>query len=213
MGTCHTADLTITITPREMRVLIDAGHGIDTPGKRSPDGVFREYLWNRQVADLVLARLRNSAIDAELVVTETNDITLRTRAMRVNKVCDRMGASNVILLSIHANAAGDGKRWNTATGWECFTSPGNTKADRIAECMYEAFSHAFPYKRMRKDLTDGDSDKESNFYILTKTRCPAVILENFFYTNIDECPWLLLNETKEKIADAIVAGVEKYLGK
>ena len=196
-----------------MRVLIDAGHGIDTPGKRSPDGVFREYLWNRQVADLVLARMGDSAIDADLVVTETNDIPLRTRAMRVNRVCDRLGASNVLLLSIHSNAAGDGKRWMTASGWECHTTPGNTRADRLAECMYDAFSHAFPYKRMRRDLTDGDSDKESNFYILAKTRCPAVLLENFFYDNIDECPWLLLDTTKAKIADAIVDGVRRFLGR
>jgi N-acetylmuramoyl-L-alanine amidase len=68
---------------QEMKVLIDAGHGIDTPGKRSPDGSFLEYLWNRQVADLVLTMLRASGMDADLVVTETNDITLRTRAMRV----------------------------------------------------------------------------------------------------------------------------------
>ena len=194
-----------------MKVLIDAGHGIDTPGKRSPDGVFREYLWNRQVADMVVSRLRDSGMDADLVVTETNDIPLRTRAMRVNRVCDCLGASNVLLLSVHANAAGDGKRWMTATGWECHTTPGNTKADRLAECMYDAFSHAFPYKRMRRDLSDGDSDKESNFYILAKTRCPAVLLENFFYDNIDECPWLLLDTTKAKIADAIVDGVERYL--
>lgn len=194
-----------------MKVLIDAGHGIDTPGKRSPDGVFREYLWNRQVADLVVSRLRDSGMDADLVVTETNDIPLRTRAMRVNRVCDRLGAANVLLLSVHANASGDGKRWMTATGWECYTTPGNTKADRLAECMYDAFSHAFPYKRMRRDLSDGDSDKESNFYILAKTKCPAVLLENFFYDNMDECPWLLLDTTKAKVADAIVDGVERYL--
>ena len=38
-----------------MKILIDAGHGIDTPGKRSPDGSFREYLWNREIADLLIA--------------------------------------------------------------------------------------------------------------------------------------------------------------
>ena len=65
-------------TQREMRVLIDCGHGIDTPGKRSPDGSFLEYLWNRQVGDLVVTRLRARGFAADLVVTETNDITLRT---------------------------------------------------------------------------------------------------------------------------------------
>ena len=196
-----------------MKILIDAGHGIDTPGKRSPDGSFLEYLWNRQVADLVLTRLRASGMDADLVVTETNDIALRTRAMRVNRVCDRLGASIVILVSIHANAAGNGKSWMNATGWECYTSPGKTRSDDLAEAFYYSFSRAFPEKRMRRDLSDGDSDKESNFYILTKTRCPAVLLENFFYDNRSECAWLLLEGTKVRIADAIVAGLKKFLKK
>ena len=194
-----------------MKILIDAGHGIDTPGKRSPDGAFLEYLWNRQVADLVLARLRAGGYDADLVVTETNDVTLRTRAMRVNRVCDRMGASNVLLVSIHANAAGNGKSWMNATGWECHTSPGKTGSDDLAECFYKSFAAAFPEKRMRRDLSDGDSDKESNFYILTKTRCPAVLLENFFYDNREECAWLLRDQTKMKVASAIVVGIEEYL--
>lgn len=196
-----------------MKVLIDAGHGIDTPGKRSPDGSFLEYLWNRQIADLVLTGLRTSGIDADLVVTETNDITLRTRAMRVNKVCSILGADNVLLISIHANAAGNGMFWSSATGWECHTSPGKTKSDPLAEAFYYSFSRAFPDKRMRRDLSDGDSDKESSFYILTKTRCPAVLLENFFYDNRTECRWLLQEETKVRIADAIVAGLKKYLAR
>lgn len=196
-----------------MMVLIDAGHGIDTPGKRSPDGSFLEYLWNRQIADLVIARLRSSGIDADLVVTETNDISLRTRAMRVNKICSEMGAANVILVSIHANAAGNGMFWTTASGWECHTSPGKTKSDGLAECFYGSFSRAFPDKRMRMDLSDGDSDKESKFYILTKTKCPAVLLENFFYDNRMECKWLLKEETKERIADAIVDGLKRYLNR
>lgn len=194
-----------------MKVLIDCGHGIDTPGKRSPDGSFREYLWNRQVGDLALARMRADGYDADMVVTETNDISLRTRAMRVNRVCDRLGASNVILVSIHANAAGSGKTWMNATGWECHTSPGKTRSDALAECMYASFAAAFPDKRMRKDLSDGDSDKESMFYILTKTKCPAVLLENFFYDNREECAWLLREDTKARIADAIVAGLKAYM--
>lgn len=194
-----------------MRVLIDAGHGIDTPGKRSPDGSFREYLWNRQVADLVLARLRATGMSADLVVTETNDISLRTRAMRVNKVCDREGASNVILISIHANAAGNGKSWMSATGWCCYTSRGKTGSDALAECFYKSFAKAFPEKRMRRDLSDGDSDQEADFYILAKTRCKAVLLENFFFDNKEECVWLLREDTKERIADAVVTGLKDYL--
>ena len=194
-----------------MKILIDPGHGIDTPGKRSPDGLFREYLWNRQVADLILEGLVSAGIDASLVVTETNDVSLRNRVNRVNTICNRLGASNVLLVSIHANAAGNGSAWMNAKGWSCYTTPGKTGSDEFAECFYDAFSRAFPERRMRRDLTDGDSDYEENFYILAKTKCRAVLLENFFYDNREECAWLQLRTTKERIADAIVQGLFIYL--
>ena len=194
-----------------MLILIDPGHGIDTPGKRSPDGKFLEYLWNRQIADLLLDRLMIMGIDASLVVTETNDISLSTRVQRVNKVCSKVGASNVILLSIHSNAAGDGSKWMSAQGWSCYTSKGESKSDLIAECLYDVFETEFADRKIRKDMSDGDRDWEENFYVLQKSKCPAVLLENFFYDNRDECTWLLKDETKERIADAIVKGIVQYI--
>ena len=195
-----------------MKVLIDPGHGIDTPGKRSPDGLFLEYLWNRQVADLLLEKLVSMGIDASLVVTETNDVTLRNRVNRVNTICNRFGASNVLLVSIHANAAGNGSAWMNAKGWSCYTSKGKTKSDQVAECLYDAFEEEFPERKIRKDLSDGDKDWEENFYMLEKSRCPAVLLENFFYDNKEECSWLLQEETKRRIASAAAKGIAKYVG-
>ena len=194
-----------------MLILIDPGHGIDTPGKRSPDGKFLEYLWNRQIADLLLDRFMVIGVDASLVVTETNDISLATRVQRVNRICSKVGASNVILLSIHSNAAGDGSKWMSAQGWSCYTSKGETKSDVIAECLYDAFETEFADRKIRKDMSDGDRDWEENFYVLQKSKCPAVLLENFFYDNRDECAWLLKDETKERIADAIVKGIVQYI--
>lgn len=194
-----------------MLILIDPGHGIDTPGKRSPDGKFLEYLWNRQIADLLLDRFMIMGIDASLVVTETNDISLATRVQRVNKICSKAGASNVILLSIHSNAAGDGSKWMSAQGWSCYTSKGETESDVISECLYDAFEAEFSDRKIRKDMSDGDRDWEENFYVLAKSKCPAVLLENFFYDNRDECAWLLKDETKERIADAIVKGIVQYI--
>lgn len=194
-----------------MKILLDPGHGIDTPGKRSPDGLFREYLFNRQVADLVLERLHDKGLDADLVVTETNDIPLRTRAMRVNKICDQIGKENVLLVSIHANAAGSGSAWMNARGWSAYTTKGQTRSDELAECLYDSFERAFPDRKIRKDLQDGDRDWEENFYIISKTKCPAVLLENFFYDNREECAWLMSGVTRERIADAIVVGLLIYL--
>ena len=194
-----------------MKVLIDPGHGIDTPGKRSPDGLFREYLWNRQVADLILEGLVSAGIDASLVVTETNDVSLRNRVNRVNTICNRLGASNVLLVSVHANAAGNGSAWMNARGWSCYTSKGKTKSDQVAECLYDAFEAEFPARKIRKDMSDGDRDWEENFYVMQKSKCPAVLLENFYYDNREECAWMLQEETKKRIASAAVKGIIKYI--
>ena len=196
-----------------MKILIDPGHGIDTPGKRSPDGLFREYLWNRQVADLILEGLVSAGVDASLVVTETNDVTLRNRVNRVNTICNRVGASNVLLVSVHANAAGNGSAWMNAKGWSCYTSKGKTKSDQVAECLYDAFEAEFQDRKIRKDMSDGDRDWEEDFYILQKSKCPAVLLENFFYDNREECAWMLQEETKKRIASAAVKGIIKYIKK
>ena len=196
-----------------MKILIDPGHGIDTPGKRSPDGLFLEYLWNRQVADLILEGLVSAGVDASLVVTETNDVSLRNRVNRVNTICNRVGASNVLLVSVHANAAGNGSAWMNAKGWSCYTSKGKTKSDQVAECLYDAFEAEFPERKIRKDMSDGDRDWEENFYVLQKSKCPAVLLENFYYDNREECEWMLQEETKRRIADAAVKGIIKYIKK
>ena len=196
-----------------MKILIDPGHGIDTPGKRSPDGLFLEYLWNRQVADLILEGLVSAGVDASLVVTETNDVTLRNRVNRINTICNRVGASNVLLVSVHANAAGNGSAWKNAKGWSCYTSKGKTKSDQVAECLYDAFEAEFPERKIRKDMSDGDRDWEENFYVLQKSKCPAVLLENFFYDNREECAWMLQEETKRRIASAAVKGIIKYINK
>lgn len=196
-----------------MKILIDPGHGIDTPGKRSPDGLFLEYLWNRQVADLIMEGLVSAGVDASLVVTETNDVTLRNRVNRVNTICNRVGASNVLLVSVHANAAGDGSAWMNAKGWSCYTSKGKTKSDQVAEFLYDAFEEEFQDRKIRKDMSDGDRDWEENFYVLQKSKCPAVLLENFFYDNREECAWMLQEETKRRIASAAVKGIIKYIKK
>lgn len=194
-----------------MKILIDPGHGIDTTGKRSPDGLFREYLWNRQVADLILDGLLSAGVDAALLVTETNDVSLRNRVNRVNTICNRLGASNVLLVSIHANAAGNGSAWMNAKGWSCYTSPGQTESDKVAEFLYKEFEAEFQDRKIRKDMGDGDRDWEENFYVLQKSKCPAVLLENFFYDNREECAWMLQDETKRRIAGAAVKGIIKYI--
>lgn len=194
-----------------MRVLIDAGHGIDTLGKRSPDGVFREYLWNREIAEMLMELFEWDGIDADMVVTETNDIPLKTRVRRVNEVCALHGAGNVLLLSIHANAAGDGSSWMNAQGWSCYTTKGKTNSDKVAEELYKVFEEDFKDRKIRRDFSDGDADWEEDFYLIKKASCPAVLLENFFYDNKEECSWMMQSQSKSRIAMAIYKGVKSWI--
>ena len=121
-----------------MKILIDNGHGVDTAGKRSPDGSLREYKYTREIAEKVVSELKKRGFDAERIVTEENDISLSERCRRVNSICDRIGTKNVILVSIHCNAAGNGSQWMNARGWEAWTSVGQTAADKMADCLYKA---------------------------------------------------------------------------
>lgn len=67
-----------------MKILIDNGHSKETPGKCSPDGRLKEYAYTREIADRVVAELRNEGIDAVRIVPEENDVALSERVKRVN---------------------------------------------------------------------------------------------------------------------------------
>ncbi len=62
-----------------MKILIDNGHGVNTPGKRSPDGRFREYAWAREIARAIVADCKDLGYDAELLVPEEYDVCLSAR--------------------------------------------------------------------------------------------------------------------------------------
>lgn len=194
-----------------MIVLIDNGHGDNTPGKRSPDGIIREYKYTREIAAEVQRQLQERGYQAQLLVPEVNDISLGTRCNRANSVCKNFGTNNVILVSIHLNAAGNGK-WMKATGWSAYTTKGVTKSDKLADSLYAAAKEVLPAdKRIRTDYSDKDPDWEENFYILKHTLCPAVLTENFFQDNKEDVSYLLSLEGRNAIVRIHVEGIINYI--
>lgn len=194
-----------------MKILLDNGHGQETAGKRSPDGSFREYAWAREIAHRIETELRNRGFDVERIVTEENDVPLSERSRRVNEICGRYGKENVILVSVHVNAAKDGQ-WANARGWSAYTSKGETKSDKLANCLYFAAAEALPLgTKFRKDFSDGDADWEENFWILRKTSCPAVLTENLFMDNREDLAMLNSDEGKAAIVQLHVEGIIMYL--
>lgn len=196
-----------------MIILLDNGHGFDTPGKCCPDGFFREYAYNRYLAFRIREQLSALGLNARLLVPEREDISLPERCRRANKICERFGSDQVILVSIHVNAAGNGQNWMEARGWSCYTSRGNTAADALATALYDAAKTHMPGHRLRTDYTDGDPDLEENFYILRHTSCPAVLTENLFMDNRDDVAFLESGEGAQSIINLHVEGIFRYIKK
>lgn len=192
-----------------MKIILDNGHGRETAGKCSPDGRLLEYAYTREIVRRIAAELEARGLDVSRLVPEQEDIPLKERVARANKLYQDAG-KQAILISVHVNAAGQGGEWLKAKGWEAWTSVGNTKADDLASCLYDAAGTAG--FKLRKDETDGDPDKEGHLYILKHTLCPAVLTENLFQDNREEVDFLLSEGGKEAITALHVEGITKYLG-
>lgn len=199
------------MTKNHIKILIDNGHGVNTPGKRSPDGRFREYAWTREIALAIVADCKDLGYDAELLVPEEYDVCLSARCYRANCWCERLGKSNVLLVSIHVNAAGKGDRWYNATGWSAYTCKGQTRSDKLADCLYKQAGLWLPGHRLRMDYSDSDPDIESDFAILKKTACPAVLTENGFQDCEESLLFLESNEGKEAIIGLHVDGILDFI--
>lgn len=183
---------------KNVKILIDNGHGFNTPGKCSPDKRLMEYKYCREIAERLAARLREAGYDAERIVTEQHDVGLHERVARVNAHCKRHGASRTLLLSIHNNAAPpvDGK-WHNATGWSVWVCRNaSQQARKLAQALYcEA------EKRSLKGNRAVPKQKywQADFYILKHTLCPAVLTENMFQDNKADVEYLLSPQGREAI--------------
>lgn len=209
-----------------MIILIDPGHGSNTLGKQSPllegsgldvwsifteKGRFKEWKYTRVIAEDVVSKLKGLGYDARLVVTEKTDISLSERIRRVNTICNKYGAGNVVLVSVHANAVGDSSQWMNGKGWEAYTTKGKTKSDTLAEFLYKRAEQNLKGRKIREDWTDGDRDKEADFYIIKKAKCPAVLTENFFYDNKDDLAYLTSDEGLNAVERIHVEGILDYV--
>lgn len=166
-------------------VLLDAGHGIDTPGKRSPiwkDGTqLFEWEFNRYVVDKISQYLNASLISNVKLVTEDKDVSLPERCELVNELFEQYKKDYfVYLISIHGNAA-DSPR---ANGIEAFTTVGNTICDTIADITFKELETLGWNMRFNNKTK---LNKDLNFWILRNTKCPSILTESGFYTNEEEC--------------------------
>lgn len=195
-------------------IILDAGHGFDTPGKRSPiweDGSYLlEWKYCRAIVNEIAKRLKVLGIPFHILVPEDNDIPLRTRVQRANKVAAENGISQTLLVSVHLNAA---QQINSASGWEIHTSPGETRSDEYARIFWETAKEILGDKfPMRGDFEDGNPDRDSSFAIIRDTACPAVLTENLFMNTEKDCQFLMSSLGEKSIIDIHVKSIAQIWG-
>lgn len=197
-------------------IILGTAHLKSTPGKCSPDKKFYEYKYSREVVQAIKNILINYGYKVFVDIPEddlklTQNQELLKRVNYVNDVCKIHGTKNCLYVSIHVNAASSDGKWHNATGWEAYTTKGKTESDKLAECLYKSAKDNLKNKKIRTDTTDKDSDKESNFYVLKHTKCPAVLTENFFQDNKDDVNYLLSDEGFQNIVRLHVEGILNYI--
>ena len=211
------------MTQKKLTVILGTAHGKNVAGKRSPDGKFQEWQYSREIVERLREELAkcDDLVDvfvdipaAEVPLPQQAELTRRVRY--VNQLCAHRHTERCIYVSIHVDAASSGE-WKNAGGWTAYTSPGRTRSDILATYLYEAAEkHLAGYaakmeegkkkglygqnqKPFRKDTTDGDPDKEANFYVLVRTKCAAVLTENLFQDNKADVAFLTSEEGKKAI--------------
>lgn len=184
-------------------VLIDNGHGINTAGKCSPDRTILEYQYTRRLTAEIYTKLNNiKGIHPILITPELQDIPLKTRVQRINKYVRQCGeGSHCIMISVHLNAAGRGE-WMSARGWSVWTTRGQNNSDTLATiCYNNAVKALNGIATTRKEMSDGDPDYESNFYIIRYSNCPAILTENLFQDNKQDVEILKTQEGFDAIVN------------
>lgn len=166
--------------------ILDNGHGLDTEKKQSKvwqDGTqLLEYLFNRNVVKYLSFMLRDAKIDHKVLVTEIKDISLRERVRRANEFAKNKDS---ILISIHGNQFTDPRVFGFETHY--YSKSGK----KLAEI----------FQSKLKSLSKNRGIKQSNFYVLKKTSMPAILTENGFYSNRNECREMLTPDFQYEIAE------------
>lgn len=179
--------------------MLDAGHGLNTPGKRCPDDSMREFHFNSKVAEYareLLEQYENVQVDFAHDPSGKRDVPLSERTNKANKW------KADVYFSIHANAFGNG--WNSAEGIETYVY--TSKPKEAMQLAANVQNHL-----IRETGRRNRGVKAANFQVLRETKMTAVLAECGFMTNKEEAALLKSDSYRRKCAVAIVKGiVETY---
>ncbi|OCA88193.1 cell wall hydrolase [Bacillus sp. FJAT-27225] len=179
-----------------MKIMLDAGHGYSTAGKRSPSGM-KEFEFNRAVAAYARQELEtHHNVTVYFAHSDNHDVPLQERTDKANRL--NVGA----YISIHANAYQS--TWNSANGIDTFVYI--TKPTEAYELALKVQSHLVAMTGRRNRGV-----KTADFHVLRETNMTSILCECGFMTNKEEEALLRSDTYRRTVARAIVAGIaEQY---
>ncbi|MDX1807554.1 MAG: N-acetylmuramoyl-L-alanine amidase [Paenisporosarcina sp.] len=181
-----------------LKIVIDAGHGPYTPGKRSPDGQLKEFEFNESVARRIKKRIQNENLLCIFSHDISRDVPLKERITLANRL------KVDLFVSIHANAFG--VQWNDVNGIETYTClRAGTKTKSLATLIHQELITLT--RRKNRGI------KQEDFAVLRETTMPAVLVECGFMTNQQEMKLLKDPMYQQKCADGISSGILQFLKK
>ena len=184
----------------ERVVVLDPGHGGGDPGKIGINGVAEKEI-NLQIAEKVKVLLEEK--DVTVIMTREKDEMLEGEKSEDMKrrveIINQTGPD--LAVSIHQNSFSD----SGVSGAQVFYYSGSEEGKRFAEIIQ---SHLLEF--------DADNHRQAkandNYYLLTRTKVPAVIVECGFLSNEEEAGKLSDDKHQDEISKVIVHGIESCLG-
>ncbi len=178
-------------------IVMDAGHGLYTAGKRVTLKGYpstREWELNDRIMDIVQKELINNYDCTVLRVDDTTgkkDISLKKRVKMAND------AKADVYISMHHNAGVNG---GSGGGTVVFYYSTNAKRREQAQKLYN-------YITDETKLYGNRCQRIINkaFYVIKNTKMPAFLVENGFMDSTTDVPIILTHEHAVKTARGIVA--------
>lgn len=186
-------------------IILDAGHGKSTPGKRSPDGILLEWEFTRKLSNAIKSECDKLGIKCIQSNVDESDPGLTARANNINKIVaqEKAQGRKSLMISLHGNAASNGV-WSNATGWEVWTTTATTNSDKFADIMCNVFPRIFPNEKLR-------GHKQKDFTLLYKTNCPCVLTENFFYDSKKDLALITSEEGFKRIINLHIESIKEWV--
>ncbi|MDN4493972.1 N-acetylmuramoyl-L-alanine amidase [Ureibacillus aquaedulcis] len=195
-----------------VKIVVDAGHGGVDGGASSGEVIEKDV--TLAVAQKVEKQLKR--LGATVVMTRSTDgDVLEEHApseefstLRERKKEDIFLRSNLvqknepdIFVTVHANAIPE-EKWRGAQVF--YHKDGHPNSELLAKSIQSTIKESL-------QNTEREALAIKQVYLLKKAEVPAVLVETGFLSNNEERELLSSEEYQQKMADAIVSGIESYV--